>query len=180
MSSLAQAESEDKSSNIKWSIKRSSIYPDSPAFSRPYYGYDRDKNKNLVINEQEAETVRRIFEWYEQGWSIVRIKRELEASRIPSPRGKRRWAFSTIREILSNEKYAGASVYGKTVASEYPATKRVRNEADKAVKSENHHPPIIDKDCFNQVQENRKMRSNIELDEIRENTHYSMKNSSDI
>jgi hypothetical protein len=163
---LAQAESEDKSSNIKWSIKRSSIYPDSPAFSRPYYGYDRDKNKNLVINEQ--------------GWSIVRIKRELEASRIPSPRGKRRWAFSTIREILSNEKYAGASVYGKTVASEYPATKRVRNEADKAVKSENHHPPIIDKDCFNQVQENRKMRSNIELDEIRKNTHYSMKNSSDI
>lgn len=180
MSSLAQAESEDKSANIKWSIKRSSMYPDSPAFSRPYYGYDRDKNKNLVINEQEAETVRRIFEWYEQGWSIVRIKRELEASRIPSPRGKRRWAFSTIGEILSNEKYAGASVYGKTVASEYPATKRVRNEADKVVKSENHHPPIIDKDCFNQVQENRKMRSNIELDEIRKNTHYSMKNSSDI
>ena len=48
---LAQAESEDKSANIKWGIKRSTTHPNSPAFSRTCYGYDRDDNKKLVINE---------------------------------------------------------------------------------------------------------------------------------
>jgi len=45
---LAQAESEDKSSNIKWGIRKSTRNPDSPAFSRPCYGYDHDKEKNLT------------------------------------------------------------------------------------------------------------------------------------
>ena len=58
---LAQAESEDKSANIKWGIRRSAMHPDSPAFSRRCYGYDRDGNKNLVINDREADIVRRIF-----------------------------------------------------------------------------------------------------------------------
>lgn len=118
-------------------------------------------------------------EWYLQGWSIVRIKKELETSRIPSPRGKRRWAVRTIGDILSNEKYARDSFYGQTVTAEYPATKRVRNSPDEIFRAENHHPPILDKASFDQVQEMRKMRSNIELDEqgnkVRKITHYSMK-----
>lgn len=101
-----------------------------------------------------------------------------------SPRGKRRWAVSTIGDILSNEKYAGDSVYGLTIGAEYPATKRVRNEADEVVRSENHHPPIIDKASFCRIQEMKKMRSNNKLDEqgnkVRKSTHYSMKNPSDI
>jgi len=132
-------------------IKRSAMHSDSPAFSRPCYGYDRDEKKHLVINEREAEVLRTVFEWYGRGWSIVRIKRELDASRIPSPRGKRRWAFRTIRDILSNEKYAGASVYGKTVTVEYPATKRIRNSPDEIFISENHHPPIINRADFSRV-----------------------------
>ena len=83
---LAQAESEDKSTNIKWGIRRSTTHPDSPAFSRTCYGYDRDDDKNLIINESEADIVKKIFGWYVQGWSIVRIRKELETLRIPSPK----------------------------------------------------------------------------------------------
>jgi hypothetical protein len=47
--------------------------------------------------------------------------------------------------------------------------------------SENHHPPIIDRETFDLVQEMKKSRSNIELDEhgnkVRKSTHYSMKRS---
>lgn len=64
----AQAESEDKSTNIKWGIRKSTGDPNSPAFSRPCYGYDRDKDKNLIINEREATVVKKIFGWYLQGW----------------------------------------------------------------------------------------------------------------
>jgi len=178
---LAQAESEDKSTNIKWGIKRSTTHPDSPAFSRTCFGYDRDDDKNLIINEHEADIVRRIFEWYVQGWSVVRIKKELETMRIPSPKGKRRWPVSTIDGILSNEKYTGDSIYGLTVGSEYPAMKRVNNNPEEIQRSENHHPPIIDKETFDLVQKMKKSRTNIELDEhgnrIRKSTHYSMKQS---
>ncbi len=181
---LAQAESEDKSTSIRWGIRKSIKNPDSPAFSRPCFGYDRDGGKKLVVNEKEAEIVRMIFGWYEQGWSIVRIKKELEASRIPSPTGKRRWANATITDILSNEKYAGDSVYGKTTISEYPSMRRVRNNPDQVPRSENHHPAIIDKACFERVQEMRRLRTNVVFDEqgnkARKNTHYSMKRSSDV
>ena len=181
---LAQAESEDKSTNIRWGIKNSTRNPNSPAFSRTCFGYDRDNQKNLVINEPEATVVRRIFEWYMKGWSFVRIKKELEVSRIPSPRGKRRWVVRTIGDILSNEKYVGDSVYGLTVGAVYPTMKRVRNNSDKVYRSENHHTPIIDKASFNQVQEMRRLRTNIEVDEqgnkVRKSTHYSMKHPLDI
>ena len=176
---LAQAESEDKSTNIKWGIRRSTTHPNSPAFSRTCYGYDRDDDKNLIINKHEADTVKKIFRWYIQGWSIVRIKKELETSRIPSPTGKRRWPVSTIDDILSNEKYTADSVYGKTVGSEYPAMKRVNNNPKEIQRSTNHHPPIINKETFDRIQEIKKKRSNIEFDEhgnrVRKSTHYSMK-----
>ncbi len=178
---LAQAESEDKSTNIKWGIKRSTSHPNSPAFSRTCFGYDRDDDKNLIINEHEANIVRRIFEWWVQGWSVVRIKKELETIRIPSPTGKHRWPVSTIDDILSNEKYTGDSVYGLTVGAEYPATKRIRNNPVEVQRSKDHHPPIIDRETFDLVQEMKIIRTNIELDEhgnrVRKSTHYSMKQS---
>lgn len=55
---LAQAESEDKSANIKWGIKRSAMHPGSPIFSKSCYGYDRDEEKNLVSNDQEATIIK--------------------------------------------------------------------------------------------------------------------------
>ena len=174
---LAQAESENKSTDIRWGIRKSTTNPDSPAFSRPCFGYNRNEEGKLVINEQEAETVRKIFSWYEQGWSIVKIKKDLETSRIPSPRGKRRWAVRTISDMLSNEKYAGNSVYGKTVIAEYPSMRQVRNSPDTVSKSENHHPAIINKSLFDRVQELRQLRTNMETDErrnrVRKSTHYS-------
>ncbi len=174
---LAQAESEDKSTDIRWGIRKSTTNPDSPAFSRPCFGYHRDEDRKLIINGKEAETVRKIFSWYEQGWSIVRIRKELETLRVPSPRGKRRWAVRTISDMLSNEKYAGNSAYGKTVIAEYPSMRQIRNDPDQVSRSENHHPAIIDKSLFDRVQELRLLRTNMETDErgnrVRKSTHYS-------
>ena len=57
--------------------------------------------------------------------------------------------------------------------------KRIRNNPDEVSKSENHHPQIIDREIFDLVQEMKKKRSNIEVDEhgnrIRKSTHYSIK-----
>lgn len=100
------------------------------------------------------------------------------------PKGKRRWANATITDILSNEKYAGDSVYGKTVLAEYPAMKRVKNDTDQVPRSENHHPAIIEKAYFERVQEMRRLRTNVEIDEhgnkVRKDTHYSIKRPLDV
>ncbi|MDD3996172.1 MAG: recombinase family protein [Sphaerochaetaceae bacterium] len=90
------------------------------------------------------------------------------------------WPVRTIGDILSNEKCTGDSIYGQTVGDENPAMRRIRNNPDEIVRSENHHPPtIIDSYTFDRVQEMKKMRSNTELDEhgnrVRKSTRYSMK-----
>jgi hypothetical protein len=77
---------------------------------------------------------------------------------------------------------SGDSVYGKTTISEYPSMRRVRNNPDQVPRSENHHPAIIEKACFERVQKMRRLRINVEIDEqgnkVRKNTHYSMKRPS--
>ena len=86
--------------------------------------------------------------------------------------------------MLSNEKYAGDSTYGKTIIAEYPSMRQVRNNPDQVSKAENHHPAIINKSLFDLVQEMRRIRTNVEVDEkgnrIRKNTHYSMKRPLDM
>ena len=83
----------------------------------------------------------------------------------------------TISDMLSNEKYAGNSAYGKTVIAEYPSTRQVKSSPDKVSRSENHHPAIIDQSLFDRVQELRLLRTNMETDErgnrVRKSTHYS-------
>jgi hypothetical protein len=86
--------------------------------------------------------------------------------------------------MLSNEKYAGNSAYGKTVMAEYPSMRQIRNNPDQVSRSETHHPAIIDKTCFERVQEMRRLRTNVVIDEqgnrVRKETHYSMKRPSDV
>ncbi len=87
----------------------------------------------------------------------------------------------TSLNILSNENYTGNSVFGWTMVAEYPAVKRIKNQPEEIHRSENHHPPLIDRETFNRVQEMKKRRSNMTDDEhgnkVRKSTHYSMKRS---
>jgi len=176
---IAQAESENKSENIKWGLRRSTMDPDSPAFSRRCYGYDRNEEEGLILNIAEARIVLKIFDWYEQGWSIVRIKKELEALKVPTPTGKKKWPVKTIENILTNEKYTGTSVYGETESADFPSTKRTVRDPFEVHRSRNHHIPIIHERQFKRVQKLKAKRSNIELDEhgnkVRKSTHYSSK-----
>lgn len=57
--------------------------------------------------------------------------------------------------------------------------KRISNNPDEVQRSENHHPPIIDRETFDLVQEMKESRTNVEPDEhgnkVRKSTHSSMK-----
>jgi hypothetical protein len=148
-------------------------------FLRTCFGYGRGEDGNLTIIEAEADIVRMIFDWYLQGFSVLAIRKELHKLSIKSPTGQDSWSKRTIETMLENEKYAGDVLVMKTIIEPYPNRKRRTNQGqyDRFV-IEKHHPAIMPKDVFEQVQAIRLERSNVVVGEsgkARKSTRYSMK-----
>ena len=166
--SLAQAENESRSDNIKWGIRQRAAQGISKLYDRKCYGYDHDENGKLIINEEQATVVRKIFNWYLGGLSINGIIKELERQTILSPSGKDKWNKRSLEVMLSNEKYTGAV--------------RLFNDKKSDVQylASDNHPAIITKEIFEAVRKEKINRSNIVVDEnghsVRKSTKYSSKN----
>ena len=159
MAALHQNESEDKSRNIRWGIQRSFESPDSKYHNRICYGYRHDESSRLVIDEKDAEVVRVIFQLYLEGNSIRKLIRELSNRNIFSPNGHTKWGVECLRKILSNEKYTGNIMLGKTTISNFLSGKKVRNvgQANKYLVT-SCHPAIISQAQFDRVQDEKKRR----------------------
>lgn len=82
-------------------------------------GYDyHPEDKSITVNEEEAETVRLIFELYLQGYGTYTIARQLtEMGRI-NKKGGTTWTDSEILGIIKNEKYKGDLLMKKTFTVE--------------------------------------------------------------
>lgn len=176
---LAQADSESRSKNIKLGITYKAKNGTCKLFDRKCYGYTNDINGSIIINESEAIVVKEIFNLYLNGFSLNAIVKELSYRNINSPTGKSNWPKGTIDALLSNEKYIGNVIIGKSISDDFPYNTRRLNKGsgDKYIAFENH-PSIISKEIFEMVQEEKKKRSNIFIDNgerKRKSTHYSMK-----
>jgi len=88
-----------------------------PSGHRAVVGY------RIEIVEPEAEIVLRIFEWYAEGWGGQRITSQLNADGIKGPQG-RRWRLSTVKRVLSNERYLGRMIWGQRTHERRPGTNR--------------------------------------------------------
>ena len=75
-----------------------------------WYGFTY-KDKKLVINEEQAEAVRKIFEEYIAGKGTTEIAKLLTESKIPNKNGKEKWSASAISYIISNVRYKFVSFY---------------------------------------------------------------------
>ena len=139
----SQAKNETRSDNIKWGIKQKDSNGSLGFYRRKCYGYDKDENGDLVINEEQAVIVRLIFDLYLGGKSILGIVKELKERDIKSPTGKDNWPKCSIEEMLSNEKYIGIAVVN------------VDGEEGQIYKLNNSHPTIISKEMFDEVQEEK-------------------------
>lgn len=148
-----QAENETRSDNIKWGIKQRASNGSLGFYRRKCYGYDKDENGDLVINKEQAEVVKLIFDLYLGGKSILGIVKELKDRNIKSPTGKDNWPKRSVEEMLSNEKYIGIAVVN------------VDGEEGQVYKLNNSHPAIISNEIFDAVQEEKLKRSNLVVDE---------------
>lgn len=159
---LREAENKSHSDNVRLGLRNRALEGTSKNYSRPCFGYQKNDDGQLEINEEEARTVKIIFDAYLQGASINQIHDLLFQLGILSPSGKESWCKRTIDEILSNEKYVGDVLLMKRVRLSV-GSKRIKNKGEhEQYRIEGNHPPIITREAYNAVQDEKARRTNIE------------------
>lgn len=153
MASLAEEESRSISRNVKWTIKKKFEAGEVILCTTTFLGYDKDENKNLVINENQAVIVRRIYKEFIEGKSPAKIAKDLKADKIPSACGGVSWTSSTIRRLIQNEKYCGDVILQKTFKPDFLSKERIKNEGQADMYFiRDHHPAIINKEDWEYAQ----------------------------
>lgn len=154
-SSIAQEESKNISDNVKWAIKKKMKEGNWSISTAKFLGYTKDENGNLIIDEEQAEVVRTIFNLYLANKSIKEIIDFLEGCHYLTGSGKEKWNRQNIMQILQNEKYKGDLILQKTVVIDYLSHESKSNKDGKYADMwlvKNHHPAIISREAFDLVQ----------------------------
>ena len=150
MATLAQNESKKTSVRVKAgqkiSFQNGVIYGNGNIL-----GYDK-VGRDFVINEEQAQTVRMIYNMYLNGMGMRKIQFELEAAGRKTSTGLTRWYSSYISRVLNNPFYCGMIVYRKEYVPDYLEQKKVRNWGEvEQIAVIGSHKPIVTREEFEQV-----------------------------
>ena len=150
---------------------------------RTPFGYMQDpNNKNrLIIFEEQAVVVRRIFDMCLDGLSFYKIALRLTDEKVKTPAkyysfewknnyhlNYGLWHAKTIRDILTNRMYIGDLVQNKRNKVNYKVKKIIKNNPENYIIVENTHEAIIEKEKFYEVQ--KRIPKNVGRNEKKE-TH---------
>lgn len=146
LGAFAQAESESISRNVAWG-KRQAMREGKVSYHyKNFYGYRKGTDGKPEIVEEQAEVYRRIVKQLLDGYSLRNIRDKLIVDGVPYLEGKE-WSVTTIRNMLSNEKYCGDALLQKTFVEDCISKKVVKNTGQREqVLVENCHPAIITRD----------------------------------
>lgn len=151
MATLAQDESRKTSVRVK-SGQQTSMENGVFYGNGNILGYDR-VGKDMVINPEQAKTVRMIFDWYLDGWGMRKIQFELEKAGRLTAMGKSNWHVSNISKILRNSFYCGIITYHKEFTPDFLEQKKIRNFGDmEFTQVRGNHKPIITEEEYDQAQ----------------------------
>lgn len=116
-------------------------------------GYTHDSDGNLIINQDEAPTVKLAFYMYLYGYSTQQIADALNSLGRRSYLGNINWTAGGVSQILRNERHCGDVVTRKTFTPNYHTHLSRRNNGDRPQSHyKNHHEAIISRDDFIAVQ----------------------------
>ncbi len=156
----------DISKKIK-SVKRDKQRKGQFIGGKPVYGYrmhPTEKNK-IVVDEEAAPVVRRIFSMALEGISCREIAGRLNAERVPTPAAYAglnqghtgpyagMWSSERISDMLRNETYIGSMVQGRSKKISYKSKKCIRQPREDWVVVEDTHEPLIGRAAFDKVQQ---------------------------
>ena len=151
MASVAQAESESISENVKWAIRKA-FQKGIGNTKRRTFGYHWVDGTQTVITE-EAKVVERIFRDFLAGDSQTKIARKLTQEGVTSVNGNP-ISVSAVGDILRNVTYTGNTLLQKTFIQDPISKKKVMNTGElPQYFVQDTHEAIIDMAAFEQVQE---------------------------
>ncbi len=159
---------EDLSDNIKAVLdhkRRNGQY----IASFPLYGYQKDPadHHRLLVDEEAATVVKKIYAFYMAGNGQKRIAELLNQEGIANPsRYKRQkgmaigladggglWNKNTVGRILKNEMYIGTLVQGIKRKLSYKSHRSICPPPQEWIRVPDHHQPIIERETFLLVQQ---------------------------
>ena len=153
MATLAQEESRKVSERVRAgqhvSREKGTLYGNGNIL-----GYDR-AGDTYVINEDQAETVRMIFDMYlHENIGTGKIAQRLTELGRLNASGVNKWSHAVIARILNNQTYMGVIAYGKSYSNNYLEQKRINNR-DKSsyVCVAGNFPAIVHPEDWHKVQE---------------------------
>lgn len=162
MASLAQQESASLSQNIKLGLQFRYQEGKVQVNHEHFLGYTKDEDGKLIVDENEAKIIRRIFREYLEGASFRDIANGLEKDKIRTGGKRYKWHLSTIRGILRNEKYMGDALLQKTITTDFIEKIRIKNDGTvPQYYVKDSQEPIIARDIFMLVQEEMIRRANL-------------------
>lgn len=162
MSSLAQDESRNISENTAWGRRKQFAEGKHSLAYKTFLGFDKGPDGGLVVNKEQAETVRRIYSEFLAGLTPYMIAKGLTRDGIKTPGGKDKWQATTIRSILTNEKYYGAAILQKTVKPDVLSSPRKNTGELPTYYIAEDHEPIVSEEIFRMVGEELQRRSEAE------------------
>ena len=148
----SQAENDWRSENIVWGLRHRAEDVTTGLYSRVCYGYKKDKHGMLIIEEDQVQVVRDIFDWYLKGLSIGSIIKRLKSRGVKFPKGKDIWSKQAVESTLTMRKYTCDVAIA------------VSGNASCQNLNTDHHAGIISKETFEAVEIEMAARSNVELE----------------
>ena len=148
MSSIAQEESRSISENILWGMHRRFEEGKYWVGYSAFLGYDKGENGKLVVNKEQAETVKFIFRRFLEGKTPYAISQELMELRMNTGRGNSKWRSEDVIRTLRNEKYCGNAILQKTFKKDLLAKREANNGEARKFFVENGHEAIITPEQF--------------------------------
>ena len=146
--SVAQEESLSISKNMKWGIRKR-MQDGKYLNGMSPFGYEKQESQLIPI-EDEAKTVRYIYNSFLAGMGTIQIAEELNR-RYPKENG--RWYVSAVRRILMNEKYIGNVRHQKNFTpDELPLLCQKNNGQLPQYYVQNHHEALVSQQEFEKVQ----------------------------
>ena len=155
----------DISKKIK-SVKRDKQRKGQFIGGKPSYGYKMHptERNRIVVDEQVAPIVRRMFSMAAEGTSCRQIASRFNEEKIPTPASyagiacshqgmySGKWSSERVSFMLQNETYVGNMVQGRQIKVSYKSKKCLHQSPENWVVVEGTHEPLVSQEIFDKVQ----------------------------
>ena len=164
---MAQSESESISGNIRRGRQMHAKVGTLKVPCYRLYGYEKDTEGKFRVIPEQAEIVRELYKRYESGASLRNLQDWLEEKQIKTVLGESKWTTTSIKSILTNEKYCGDVLLQKTFRTDVISKKVIKNVGQMAqYYMPDHHEAIVSREQYNAVKAEMARRSAL-LDRIK-------------